>query len=89
MDALPAPATIFSGLETCSNALRSLDKLRRLCGKLLEEEKGGNKLRNIAKLVLERIVDSIEIAGKQVILHTPGSFLVKPLTYTVYQCSSQ
>lgn len=82
-DALPAPAVIFSGLESYSNALRSLDKLRRLCGRILEEEKGGDGLRNIAKLILESIVESIEIAGKQVMLTQLGLIVLKSSTHVV------
>ena len=67
MDALPLPPAIFLSLDPSSNTLRSLEKLRRLCGKVLEEEKGGDELRNVAKLILDGIVKSIEIAGSSVI----------------------
>jgi hypothetical protein len=67
LDAFPLPVSVFSGLEASSNTLRSLEKLRRLCGMVLEEGKGGDMLRNVAEPILERIVESTETAMKQVI----------------------
>ncbi|KAF8483120.1 hypothetical protein JB92DRAFT_1654008 [Gautieria morchelliformis] len=78
LNAFPLPVSIFSGLQSSANTLRSLEKLRRLCGGVLEERKRGDRLRNVAELILERIVESIEIAMKQLTkpVHTedgPGS----------------
>ena len=68
LDALRVPPVILSSLDTSPNTLRSLEKLRRLCRKVLEGERGGVDLRNVTKLILEAIVESIEIAASSVIL---------------------
>lgn len=76
INVLPVPAAIFSGSESSSNTLRSFEKLRRLCGKVLEEERGRNEWRNLVKLILEGVVKSIEIACNQVgDFYTSGSDL--------------